>query len=1719
MLASVFLHINVDFNIAPSILQGFKEVDGNYPIQNEGFHDITGVFRGDIVAWSQSSATLTMVVAEGKQLKPGVKYVFSFVLTNPSIAQDAPKISISVNGAEFLRVPSMAVAVASGSNSPLLILEPGFQTARIGQDVDGPAMTNLITVTLQANLRLASNVQFTIEGLTNSGTDDTVSLNVGGCTGIFRSPDGALNRGKWSSATGTLELETVIEIADFSNLICSFNVTNPTQSQGASNVFVTVNSRISGQVTNIIRRSMIRNAPNRKAPFAVAQRSFVTAKIGQSSPYPNFKGNMITVTISSNVALATAGDIPSIITISGLTGSTTSSGDLQLFGNDFPGLVGGTGAWDKSAGRLVLTLGTSQRLAPKTMYIFSFNLDNPASGQAGPLVSISASGAQGIASSNMDLDTATCIHGTGDAAPLFVYSPGFLTKDISTTKTSSGSKSALRLTLSSSVALASVPGSLTTISITGLMGFSDASTSSLAISTSIAAFPGTATWDRNTGSLKVSLRENSVISAGVKFVLQFTLTNGVTVSSLMPAIAIQGLSGSVAASPVMLSNDILSPRISYTAPKERPSSLQISFTAQHGISKDDTLVLTLPGVSRSLQDQIWGVSSQPDAFTTDDTEEHHLDSIAAGNVTSAATFRSGWSGKSGTASSLYEGEIGSAIVLDKEDSRLYKSSNVYAGMSIKIEGSSGLHTIYHQSSGTYGSAVAYFFPKYKNGFPQATSVPSQALYEILPQIELISKSDICPGVRVNLTIPQGSGVMVSPSGLKGATLSIVKAGVASAFTVGTPVDIASPSVHYSGSTGRSVSFSLEQTVDHTGYEIFPSKLPSRWYPFVDGHRYISSYKPVPKTLDIFTGYGRVKNTSLFSAPMLYSGSVVQAKLDQRKAISPVAATGSTVWLAFNPASLANMQPQVVRGSIVQLKSELLQFTGDVADRIESLRAPSLTSCRKGQILCGASDSCFALQFTGGSCTDMPSASVILQGGNFSSITIQYRGICTSAERAQMAATYNLVPAPGVFCSESVGNNFCSNGGCEVLWSDEFSILKFQRAMFSSSPAAISTCSEANPCTDKVSPSALYLSEGGSNALQYTSSSMELNIENSQKIRLGYMETMQTVRAGDLVTAISTPQFNGSQCKTSDNIPCSGVSCATISFSGCDLNPAASVVFINGIVSSISIDDSKVRGSLTPNWVNSSRVPPFWATSLCSTESRLLGSIQLAAEVTCQVAPSCGNGCLPSLDKSKDLLLVKRNADSQTDMNGGSLDVVRVHDVRSDIGYQIVRVSETPLESDIRDLRLSTGATVASPVAGTTYTWIDDISGDLIVGLTPSAGISNLRAGYATNADGTFVNYPPTCLQSCNITGIGGFPVGSRQLTVTFDVDNVSMNASVNLSVPTVYNNAAGTNSTPSRRAAPDGHEFRINGDCNCPANSAKRSTICSIRKSGNFQAVLMPVSVCSLPNITVQTTPVVLSSVDSGPHVGTIVGSVIGSVAGVCIIALLVMRCRKAQEEAAKPLPPSKKLQELSSTVWNASVQDPSVSQIQTMVKVAPTEVRKEGPVPKARDAVLETDKSDEPVEAEEPDESDDERMDPIEEGPVFVGRPIPLTPDMMAYASHHAPNMTGASSSNWSYSSAPGGMHQGMHESSMRPQTFNSPALPHVRQANSSFSPSFGVEPASTTLEPYASYITSASIRINSQPAFSSGDVDRSRLVRVDLQTANDSVEYGRVGRVPYGV
>jgi hypothetical protein len=300
-------------------LTGSQTADtATLPITDVGGTNANVLF-GNNAAWTKATGRLVLSVASGQTLGAVQTVSFSFQILNPAPMSSPLPILVSTSGSKALGPERMVL-----------------------QDKIAP-FTASTTLSNDVHACASSSVYLT------SAT--------GVVAGIILQIDGELVR--VTSVAGTNITVTR-----------GFGGTSPALHKTGSAVYLVKPGCTIGDA----------------APLRVHARSLFSANIGQSTSSPS-QTNTLTVTFSVNAQLDTP--VFSKVVITGLTGSSTGSGStlvsLAIRNRGTPSattIFGSSGSWNQTAGSLTLTVATGQSLAASTPVIFSFDLVNPASGQA-----------------------------------------------------------------------------------------------------------------------------------------------------------------------------------------------------------------------------------------------------------------------------------------------------------------------------------------------------------------------------------------------------------------------------------------------------------------------------------------------------------------------------------------------------------------------------------------------------------------------------------------------------------------------------------------------------------------------------------------------------------------------------------------------------------------------------------------------------------------------------------------------------------------------------------------------------------------------------------------------------------------------------------------------------------------------------------------------------------------------------------------------------------------------------------------------------------------------------------------------------------------------------------------------------------------------------------------------------------------------------------------
>merc|ERR1711871_597521 len=207
-----------------------------------------------------------------------------------------------------------------------------------------------LTITLNANVAIASGDVITISGITGTQTADNAALPLNGADKAKFTPSGgSASTAGWTQNTGTLVLTANTAVTAGTDIVVTISVTNKASAQSAPTV----------NVVATIAAGNIASSAMTGTNMAVVAPAFSTKTISASNQGTG-AANTLTITLNANVAIA-SGDV---ITISGITGTQTAdNAALPLNGADKAkftpsGGSASTAGWTQNTGTLVLTANT-----------------------------------------------------------------------------------------------------------------------------------------------------------------------------------------------------------------------------------------------------------------------------------------------------------------------------------------------------------------------------------------------------------------------------------------------------------------------------------------------------------------------------------------------------------------------------------------------------------------------------------------------------------------------------------------------------------------------------------------------------------------------------------------------------------------------------------------------------------------------------------------------------------------------------------------------------------------------------------------------------------------------------------------------------------------------------------------------------------------------------------------------------------------------------------------------------------------------------------------------------------------------------------------------------------------------------------------------------------------------------------------------------------------
>jgi len=342
---------------------------------------------GSAAQWTQRTGTIILTVVS--ETVAGMQYRFQVDLANPQCPQSPRTVMISSSPLCFSPQPMCADMATPSSTLPFfqpapgdaqpLYVKPGsFLQANVWQKTPYGGYDNYIHVEFSFNTILPSNTLLSVTGLNGIQTADSSSLPLSFVDDSDSQASSSMSRSllsstaSWSQSQGVLTISTTSETA--ANLLMRFRVLfrNPACCQPARIVQLSTNLLCLPSVVaawkNVTADVVLENVNETRPLFTRCSR-WVQAAINTSNAYPCTKTDMWLV-LQLNVPVRTTDNV--LITISGLFGSLTASGNVSLVSDAFTQLA----TWNQTTGTLALP-PLSRNISAYETFMLRFSLINP----------------------------------------------------------------------------------------------------------------------------------------------------------------------------------------------------------------------------------------------------------------------------------------------------------------------------------------------------------------------------------------------------------------------------------------------------------------------------------------------------------------------------------------------------------------------------------------------------------------------------------------------------------------------------------------------------------------------------------------------------------------------------------------------------------------------------------------------------------------------------------------------------------------------------------------------------------------------------------------------------------------------------------------------------------------------------------------------------------------------------------------------------------------------------------------------------------------------------------------------------------------------------------------------------------------------------------------------------------------------------------------------
>jgi hypothetical protein len=541
---SLMLATNIDI-ISPCVLNLVGLTGSNTPdtsslaIQTDDGADNILAQTG---TWVKNTGSLQVSLLSGAKLLASTSfYKITFVLQNGFVEQPGPAVRLTVVGSCSLAnlpvqqvqvpdvlLPTPGAQLGGGDAAPLKIVASGFVVKSVGQRTHFPGSINTIVCTFAVSAKLSSLQKLQLSGLSSASiSSSNVSLT------LLQSLQGLLKRSATMSAgVLSIQAESGAALIPRQVYIFSFEVYNPSTKQESPTISILATN---GMQTFAVSAS---KAAGNGAPLKVSAPGFSVAHISQSNCIAN-EENTIIATIGLNIPLDPS--VHTKLVFRGLVGTQTPSGlysvKITSEGSSaakcFESVQGFLPSiWDQTAGMLTLNTtshqgcNSSATLKAGMTFAVNFTVTNPARARSAANVTISVVGlvAATLLLENDVTTTLSSVLGAlpGHAAPLQICAGWALAK-ISQSNPYPDNNNTITVSLISFSRLSAGTG----LTVAGLLGAQTSSSDNFTVSPDIVStsFWRTAQWDRERGSVRLSIADNQLLEANALYVFSFTLLN------------------------------------------------------------------------------------------------------------------------------------------------------------------------------------------------------------------------------------------------------------------------------------------------------------------------------------------------------------------------------------------------------------------------------------------------------------------------------------------------------------------------------------------------------------------------------------------------------------------------------------------------------------------------------------------------------------------------------------------------------------------------------------------------------------------------------------------------------------------------------------------------------------------------------------------------------------------------------------------------------------------------------------------------------------------------------------------------------------------------------------------------------------------------------------------------------------------------------------------